>query len=78
MDDLRLKRTSLGYFEVADKPSQEELNTYYAKIYYQQGLGYYDISYYDDELKYKKLKIKQLSYIINNLMKNFNHYPRFF
>jgi len=69
MDDSRLKRTSLGYFEVAEKPSQEELDTYYAEIYYQQGLGYYDKSYDEDELKYIKLKIKQLSYIVNNLMK---------
>jgi len=30
MDDPRLKRTNLGYLEVIDKPTQEDLNTYYA------------------------------------------------
>ena len=57
MNDPRIKKTNIGYYEVVDKPSQEELNAYYAEKYYQQGIGSYEISYDDKELKFIKQKI---------------------
>ena len=45
MDDLRLKKTDLGYLEVVNKPTLKELKAYYANKYYQQSMGSYEISY---------------------------------
>ena len=42
MDDPRLKRTRLGYLEVGNKPTSEELNSYYANKYYQEAMGSYE------------------------------------
>ena len=64
MDDPRLKRTRLGYLEVVNKPTSEELNSYYANKYYQEAMGSYEKSYSNEELKYIKLKIKQHTYLI--------------
>lgn len=69
MDDQRLIRTHLGYLEVANKPSQKELNEYYANKYYQEGLGSYRRTYDEDELKYVRLKIKQHSFILSIITK---------
>ena len=69
MDDSRLKKTSLGYFELVDKPTLKELNEYYANKYYQQGMGQYEISYDEDELKYIILKIKQRTFIVDKFLK---------
>ena len=69
MDDPRLKRTRLGYLEVVNKPTSEELNSYYSNKYYQEAMGSYEKSYSNEELKYIKLKIKQHSYLIEQLTK---------
>ena len=69
MNDPRIKKTNIGYYEVVDKPSQEELNAYYADKYYQQGIGSYEISYDEEELKFIKQKIKQRFYVVEKLTK---------
>ena len=37
MNDKRLKRNSLGYYEIANKPSQNDLQSFYSEKYYQGG-----------------------------------------
>lgn len=70
MNDPRLKRNKLGYFEVVDKPTPEELNSYYANKYYQETKGSYELTYDEDELKYIKLKDSRCSYLVKQLTKN--------
>lgn len=61
----RLKQHPLGFFEIVDKPSQEELQEYYAKKYYQEGKGSYELEYSDGELMYFQAKLEQRFAVIN-------------
>ena len=67
MNDPRIKKTNIGYYEVVDKPSQDEINAYYANKYYQQAIGSYEVSYDEEELKFIKQKIKQRFYVVEKL-----------
>lgn len=58
MDD-RLKKHPLGFWEVIDKPTGEELERYYADKYYQEGLGSYEQEYSEEELLFFRAKIEQ-------------------
>ncbi|MBF2053172.1 MAG: class I SAM-dependent methyltransferase [Candidatus Sericytochromatia bacterium] len=49
----------LGYFELAQKPSEGELQQYYAEKYYQYEHSNYAKTYPEDELKYFRAKIAQ-------------------
>lgn len=57
--DKRLKRHPLGFWEVASKPTAEELQRYYAEKYYQQAQGSYEHEYTADELSYFRAKLEQ-------------------
>lgn len=57
--DSRLKKHSLGYWEIEDKPTPEELQKYYAEKYYQEGQGSYELEYSQDELSYFNAKLEQ-------------------
>lgn len=65
----RLIKTKYGFYQYRPLPSEDELEKYYAQKYYQQGLGSYEVSYTDEEIKYFKLKAKLIylksSHIIN-------------
>lgn len=65
----RLIKTKYGFYQYRPLPSEEELEKYYAQKYYQQGVGSYEVSYTDEEIKYFKLKAKLIylksSHIIN-------------
>jgi 2-polyprenyl-3-methyl-5-hydroxy-6-metoxy-1,4-benzoquinol methylase len=65
--DARLKKHKLGYYEVADKPAEEELNNYYANKYYQEAKDSYEQDYDPDELAYISIKIKQREHVVENL-----------
>jgi 2-polyprenyl-3-methyl-5-hydroxy-6-metoxy-1,4-benzoquinol methylase len=57
--DERLKQHPLGFWEIATKPSSEELQKYYADKYYQEANGSYELEYTQDELNYFKTKLEQ-------------------
>lgn len=72
MNDKRLKRNSLGYYEIANKPSQNDLQSFYSEKYYQdggKGAVSYEKLYDDEELKYINLKIGQRFSIAQKLLK---------
>ncbi len=48
--DKRLRKNSIGYWEVRDRPTTQELQMYYADKYYQEALGSYELEYSKDEL----------------------------
>ena len=52
----KLVKNKLGFFEVAEKPSEIDLKKYYAEKYYQEPTGQYQNSYTLDETIYFKNK----------------------
>lgn len=67
MTDPRLKRHELGFLEVADKPTAEQLKAYYAELYYQTERANYRKAYPEDELRYLNLKIAQRAALVDSL-----------
>lgn len=57
--DPRLRRHDLGFLELADKPSQEELLNYYQNKYYQNESGNYRKTYSELEHAVISLRIAQ-------------------
>ena len=58
MDDVRLRQHELGFWELAVKPSPEELSDYYARTYYQNESGSFRKSYSDLERQVINLRIE--------------------
>ena len=52
----KLVKNKLGFFEVAEKPSEIDLKKYYAEKCYQEPTGQYQNSYTLDETTYFKNK----------------------
>src|SRR3954471_14930850 len=68
MDDtLEIAINKYGFYELTEKPSQEELREYYAKKYYQENQGSYEVAYSAEELLYFKNKIEQKYSVIQTL-----------
>jgi 2-polyprenyl-3-methyl-5-hydroxy-6-metoxy-1,4-benzoquinol methylase len=57
MTDARLQRHPLGFLELAQKPTPEDLREYYAEKYYQQEQANYRKHYPPEELQAIKLRI---------------------
>lgn len=57
--DQRLKKHRLGFWEIATKPTSQELQQYYANKYYQEAKGSYELEYTKDELLYFQAKLEQ-------------------
>jgi len=57
--DQRLTRNPLGFWEIANKPTVDELQRYYAEKYYQQAQGSYEHEYSEGELAYFRAKLEQ-------------------
>lgn len=57
--DQRLKKHALGFWELATKPTAQELQEYYTNKYYQEAKGSYELEYTRDELLYFQAKLEQ-------------------
>jgi 2-polyprenyl-3-methyl-5-hydroxy-6-metoxy-1,4-benzoquinol methylase len=57
-----------NFYELANKPTNAELEEYYSKKYYQDNKGSYEISYSPEELKYFHNKTEEKYWIINKLI----------
>lgn len=69
-DDSQLRHNKLGFLEVINPPSPEELKTYYAERYYQNEQGNYRKAYSEQELAYINLKVAQKANLVNHLRGN--------
>lgn len=58
MSDPRLRRHALGFLEVIDRPSPEELSEYYARTYYQSERSSYRREYSPEETHAIMLRIQ--------------------
>lgn len=52
MESTEVFQNVLGYWEVKNKPSEQELEEYYSKIYFQNNKGAYETQYTSEELIY--------------------------
>jgi 2-polyprenyl-3-methyl-5-hydroxy-6-metoxy-1,4-benzoquinol methylase len=57
--DPRLKKHPLGYWQIENKPTTDELKKYYADKYYQEAKGSYELAYSQEELSYFNAKLEQ-------------------
>lgn len=65
--EISLEKTEYGFYQHRPLPSQEELKEWYSKQYYQEGIGGYQVSYTNEELKYFKLKAELIYMEISRL-----------
>lgn len=68
VSNKRIKLNSYGFYELAEKPSNEELKEYYARKYYQNNKGSYEAHYTDEELVYFRNKIEQKHSVLSRLL----------
>jgi 2-polyprenyl-3-methyl-5-hydroxy-6-metoxy-1,4-benzoquinol methylase len=57
--DPRVRRHPLGYWEIADKPTAQELQQLYAEHYFQEQHGITRTTYPPEEIHYIQAKIRQ-------------------
>ncbi len=69
--DKRLVKNPVGFWEISDKPTSEELQKYYADKYYQEGKGSYELQYSKDELTYFQAKLEQRLAILQRQVPQF-------
>lgn len=68
--DKKLVKNSLDFLEIHPKPSQEELNEYYEKAYYQDVTSTtYQNVYSEEEMNYINGKINQKAAIVDSYIK---------
>lgn len=69
-DSYKISKNSLGYYEVINKPSEEELNKYYSEVLYQTPetqTSSYSINYSEEELIYIENKSKKIYDIVKSI-----------
>ncbi len=66
MNDPRVRRHALGYIEVVNKPTPDELRDYYADRYFQTSQGNYRPVYGEQERNYIETKIRQKAHVVFN------------
>jgi 2-polyprenyl-3-methyl-5-hydroxy-6-metoxy-1,4-benzoquinol methylase len=67
-----IEKNKLGYYEVANKPSKESLEKYYANKYYNDDnqKGQYKQNYNEEEIKYINNYSKRIYGVIKDKLKN--------
>jgi 2-polyprenyl-3-methyl-5-hydroxy-6-metoxy-1,4-benzoquinol methylase len=68
--DPRIRQTSLGFWEIENKPTPQELQKYYAEKYYQEARGSYELEYSPDELFYFNAKLEQRLAVLQYYLPN--------
>ena len=63
-----LRKQKEGYFQIRYKPSLQYLQRFYAKKYFQQGLGSYEIKYDNEELNWIHKKNKFREKLVTSFM----------
>lgn len=65
----KLTKNALGYWQVATKPTEQELEIYYANKYYQQQKGANQASYTTDEIDFFQAKAMQRGAMVKRFLK---------
>lgn len=64
----QVKRTKYGYYRVAQLPTQEELRDYYARKYYQEAHGSFEVEYSERERAYLYNNLRRLHYCCEKVL----------
>lgn len=51
-EEIKMIKNDFGFYEVENKPSEQELEEYYRSIYFQTSQGAYEEHYSEEEIKY--------------------------
>jgi len=73
LKDSQVVRNKYGYYELAQKPTKEELKKYYSEKYYQEAKGGYQQEYSTDEIAYFKNKTEQKYQVIKKILSSSDH-----
>lgn len=57
-----------GFFELKEKPTEEQLKNYYENKYYQEGNGAYTIQYSENEVTYFNNQLNQRYIALNEIL----------
>lgn len=60
-----LQKNKLGYHEITNKPSVDELSLYYQDKYYQEAKGSYELTYTNSEIDYFNARLSRIHYLVN-------------
>ncbi len=63
-----IRKNRFGFYELAQKPSPEDLSDYYRNKYYQQDGGCYEKSYSAEEVQYINNKLEQKYALLSALL----------
>jgi hypothetical protein len=69
-------KNQYGFFELAEKPSVEEISTYYKEKYYQENSALYRNAYTEEEVILIENKIGRKHHIISNIIGG-GHFVRY-
>lgn len=69
---IPLTKHRLGFFQLKNKPSKNDLKKYYSDKYYQEERGNYRIKYTDEEIKYFYIKNEQMFSVASKLISSKN------
>lgn len=64
----KVNMNSFGFFELKEKPTEEQLKNYYENKYYQDGDGPYRIQYSEAEVTYFNHQLNQRYAVLNEIM----------
>jgi 2-polyprenyl-3-methyl-5-hydroxy-6-metoxy-1,4-benzoquinol methylase len=67
-ENIAVRQTAYGYYELAEKPTPEQLSEYYEAKYYQQSVRTHQHHYEADELLYRHNKLEQKRLKVENLL----------
>lgn len=70
--DERLIKNALGFWEIRHKPTEKELQEYYAQKYYQESKGSYEAEYSKEELMYFNVKLDQRYAVLQKFLQKQN------
>lgn len=60
-----LQKNKLGYYEIANKPTVDELSLYYKDKYYQEARGSYELTYTHAEKDYLNARLSRIHYLVS-------------
>lgn len=60
-----LRQNKLGYHEITNKPTADELSLYYHDKYYQEARGSYELVYTNSEIEYFNSRLSRIHYLVD-------------
>lgn len=60
-----LQKNKLGFYEISNKPTVDELSSYYQDKYYQEARGSYELTYTAAEIDYFNSRLSRIEYLVN-------------